>query len=70
MLYTEDFSMRRYVGFSHIGSHLKEELAWAIEKWLWVISNTMLFKTVSYTTKNLRNKVILNLKQYCICVAM
>ena len=25
--------------------HLKEELAWAIDKWLWVISNKMLFKT-------------------------
>ena len=26
--------------------HLKEELAWAINEWLHVISNTMLFKTV------------------------
>ena len=26
--------------------HLKEELAWAINKWLGVISNTLLFKTV------------------------
>ena len=26
--------------------HLKEELAWAIGKWLWVISDKMLFKTV------------------------
>ena len=26
--------------------HLKEELAWAIEKWLRLIINTMLFKTV------------------------
>ena len=26
--------------------HLKEELAWVIDKWLWVISNKMLFKTV------------------------
>ena len=25
---------------------LKEELAWVIDKWLWVISNKMLFKTV------------------------
>ena len=25
---------------------LKEELAWAIDKWLWVIINTMLLKTV------------------------
>ena len=26
--------------------HLKEELAWAIDKQLQVVSNTMLFKTV------------------------
>ena len=25
---------------------LKGELAWAIHRWLWVISNTVLFKTV------------------------
>ena len=27
-----------------ISSHLKEELAWAIDKWLQVISTIMLFK--------------------------
>ena len=26
----------------HISRSFKEELAWAIDKWLWVISNTML----------------------------
>ena len=26
MLYTEDFSMRHYVGFSQIGSHIVDEL--------------------------------------------
>ena len=36
----------------------KEELAWAIHKWLQVIS---------YTTKKLNNKPVLNLKQYCMC---
>ena len=30
----------------HVVRNLKEELAWAIDKWLWVISNTVLFKTV------------------------
>ena len=30
----------------HVSRCLKEELALAIDKWLWVISNTMLFKTV------------------------
>ena len=39
---------------------LKEELAWAIDERLHVISNKMLFKH-SYTTKKLKNKV---LKQY------
>ena len=28
----------------HVSSHLKEELAWAVDKWLWVISTIMLFK--------------------------
>ena len=30
----------------HVSRHLKEELAWAIDKWLQVISNKMLFKMV------------------------
>ena len=30
----------------HVSRHLKEKLAWVIDKWLWVISNKMLFKTV------------------------
>ena len=33
-----------YVGM-HISRNLKEELAWAIDKRLWVICNVMLFKT-------------------------
>ena len=40
--------------------HLKEELAWAIDKWFWAISNTMLQYLNSYTTKNLKNKAVLN----------
>ena len=37
---------------------LKEELAWANDEWLWVIYiiNKTVFKTVSYTTKKLKNK--------------
>ena len=27
-----------------VSSHLKEELAWAIDKWLWFVSTIMLFK--------------------------
>ena len=30
----------------HVCRHLIEELAWATDKQLWVISDTMLFKTV------------------------
>ena len=29
-----------------VSRRLKEELSWAIDKWLWLIFNTMLFKTV------------------------
>ena len=39
----------------HVRGHLNKELAWAIDKWLWVISNTNVVKN-SYTTKNLNNK--------------
>ena len=28
----------------HVSSHLKEELAWATDEGLWVISNIMLFQ--------------------------
>ena len=30
----------------HVSRHLKEELAWAVDKRLWLIINTVLFKTV------------------------
>ena len=36
-----------------VSSHLKEELTWAIDKWLLVISTIMLFKN-SKSTKELR----------------
>ena len=45
--------------------HLKEELTWAIDKWLRVISTIMLFKN-SKSIKELKNKAVLNLKQYCM----
>ena len=51
----------------HISRHLKEEqLSWAIDKRLQLIINTMLFKTVIATSKNLKNKAIFNLKKYCM----
>ena len=44
---------------------LKEEIAWAIDRQHWVISDKMLFKTVIHcTTRKLKNKI-----SY-ICVAM
>ena len=30
----------------HVSKHLKEKLACAIDEWIWLIINTMLFKTV------------------------
>ena len=44
----ECFSYKVDVGYMgvHILRCLKEELAWATDKQLWVISNIMLFKTV------------------------
>ena len=44
--------------------HSKEELVWVINKWLWFISSIILFETVIWTSKELRNKTILSLKQY------
>ena len=42
----------------HVLRHLKEELAWAKDKQLWVISN--------YTTEEQTNKATLSLKN-CVC---
>ena len=38
-----------YVIVVHVSRYLKEELAWAIDKWLQVISN---LKQLLYATKN------------------
>ena len=48
----------------HVLRHLKEKLAWAKERQLWVISNMY---NVSYTTKKLKNKAILSLNNI-VCV--
>ena len=37
----------------HVSSHFKEELVWAVDKWLWVISTIMLFKN-SKSAKDLK----------------
>ena len=52
-----------YVNIHALG-HLKDELAWAIDKWLWVTSNKMLFKTVIPLRK--KKKVVINIKLYCM----
>ena len=44
----------------------KRRAGWAIDKWPQVISDIIIFKAVSYTTKKLNNKAILKLKQYCM----
>ena len=48
-----------------VSRHLKEELAWAIDKGLQVIS--IKYYLNSYITKKLKNKAVLNLEQYCMC---
>ena len=49
-----------------ISRRLNEELAWVIDKQLWIISDKMLLKIVVATTKKLKNKAILSLRQYCV----
>ena len=44
-----------------IEAFIKEELAWAIDKQLQVVNYNY---NTSYTTKNIKNEDILNLKQY------
>ena len=42
----------------HISRCLKEELAWARDKWCWVFSNIYNVTLNSYTTKKLKNKAV------------
>ena len=46
----------------YVLSYLKEELAWAADKLLWVISTIK----NSYRTRELKEIYVLNLRQYCI----
>ena len=48
----------------HVLRHLKEELAWVIDKQVWFISNTM---SVIYTAKNLKNKAIESILYALLC---
>ena len=47
---------------------VKEQLAWATDKWLWVIGNIISFNACSYTTKQLKHKAVLSLKQYWMTI--
>ena len=38
------------------------ELAWTTDKWFWVNSNIILYKAVSYATKELKNNGVLKFK--------
>ena len=44
-------------------SHLKEELALAVDKWLWLIVLLSDLKN-NKSAKELKNKAVINLKQY------
>ena len=57
----EHFSCKGGCGMTCI-KHLKEELVWATDKQLCII-----IKYLNYTTKELKNRVVLSLKQYCMC---
>ena len=54
---------------ANVSRRIKKGLAWATDKWLQVISNIMLFKTVIATTKKLKNKAVLSINNI-VCVAM
>ena len=49
-------------------SHLKEELAWAVDKWLRVISTIIYLKNSKGTKEQKRtlNKAVFNLEQCCM----
>ena len=63
---TDRFSYKGGCGICECMCIEAEELAWAVDKQLRVISNKMLFKAVVRTTKKLKKKAVLNLKQYCM----
>ena len=56
-----------YMIIVRVSSCLNKELAWATDKWLQVISNTMLHSN-SYITKELKNKTILQCCMHCYVV--
>ena len=59
-----------YVNVSVIETFKRRAELGYMDKRLRLITNTVLFKTLIATTKNLKNKAVFNLKQHCICVAV
>ena len=55
----EHFSYKSGYGIC-VSRHLKEELAWDIDQQFHII--VILFKVISYTTKELKSKVVLTFK--------
>ena len=53
----EYFSYKSEYGIC-VSNHLKEKLAWPIDKWYWLISNVILLKIVV----TVKNKIVLSLK--------
>ena len=53
----------------HVLGCLEEELAWATDKQLQVVSNNYYVIQNSYITKKLKNKAVLSLN-YIVCIAM
>ena len=44
----------------------KRRVAWATDKQLWVVNNIVYVIQNTNTTKKIKNKAILKLKQYCM----
>ena len=42
------------MAYVYVSRYLKDELAWAIDKCFWFVSNVLLCKTVTYITKEQR----------------
>ena len=62
---TEHFN---YIGGCgiYVEKHAKGKLAWAIDIWFKFISIVLLLKTVIATILELRNKLALNFRNYCL----
>ena len=53
----------------HIEGFIKEELAWVTYRQLPVVSNILLFKTISYASKELKSRAVLSFQNF-VCIAI